>query len=146
MFAAPISRWVLSMVLAVLMSGWLCGAEAELKDEVAKLFAAGWQPSLKARAACSDQFARLEKMAPADRRIPYAYALVHIRQRSYPYAAKPLCEVRGKEPKNAHAGRGKIWTQMIDIYPGYAMYRRKAGRDIKVFAVRPEDDSATLIS
>jgi deazaflavin-dependent oxidoreductase (nitroreductase family) len=40
--------------------------------------------------------------------------------------------------------RDHIWSQMIDVYPGYAMYRSKAGRDIKVFAVRPADVGATL--
>lgn len=40
--------------------------------------------------------------------------------------------------------RERIWAHMIDIYPGYAMYRSKAGRDIKVFTVRPVDEGATL--
>ena len=40
--------------------------------------------------------------------------------------------------------RERVWQQMINIYPGYAMYRSKAGRDIKVFAVRPADEGATL--
>ena len=35
------------------------------------------------------------------------------------------------------AQREHIWAHMIDMYPGYAMYRSKAGRDIKVFTVRP---------
>jgi deazaflavin-dependent oxidoreductase (nitroreductase family) len=41
--------------------------------------------------------------------------------------------------------REQIWSQMIDIYPGYAMYRSTAGRDIKVFAVRPAEQGATLV-
>jgi deazaflavin-dependent oxidoreductase (nitroreductase family) len=40
--------------------------------------------------------------------------------------------------------RERIWSQMIDVYPGYAMYRSKAARDIKVFAVRPAEEGATL--
>jgi deazaflavin-dependent oxidoreductase (nitroreductase family) len=40
--------------------------------------------------------------------------------------------------------RERIWAQMVDIYPGYAMYRSKAGRDIMVFAVRPAERAATL--
>ena len=40
--------------------------------------------------------------------------------------------------------RERIWSLMTDIYPGYAMYRSTAGRDIKVFVVRPSDEGATL--
>lgn len=40
--------------------------------------------------------------------------------------------------------RERIWSQMIDIYPGYAMYRAGTGRAIKVFAVRPAEVGATL--
>lgn len=42
------------------------------------------------------------------------------------------------------AERDQVWAQMIDIYPGYAMYRSKTGRDIKVFAVRPVDPQVRL--
>jgi deazaflavin-dependent oxidoreductase (nitroreductase family) len=41
--------------------------------------------------------------------------------------------------------RERIWAQMIEIYPGYAMYRSNAGRDIKVFVVRPSPEGATLV-
>jgi deazaflavin-dependent oxidoreductase (nitroreductase family) len=40
--------------------------------------------------------------------------------------------------------REGIWSHMIDIYPGYAMYRSKAGRDIKVFAVQPQPVGGTI--
>lgn len=65
------------------------------------------------------------------------HAVVQIGDRVTPVVARLVTD---------DAEREQIWTQMIDIYPGYAMYRRKAGRDIKVFAVRPEDDNATLVS
>lgn len=42
------------------------------------------------------------------------------------------------------AQRERIWAHMIDIYPGYAMYRSKAGRDIKVFTVRPAEQGTTM--
>jgi deazaflavin-dependent oxidoreductase (nitroreductase family) len=41
--------------------------------------------------------------------------------------------------------REGIWAQMIEIYPGYAMYRSSAGRDVKVFAVRAADQGTTLV-
>lgn len=42
------------------------------------------------------------------------------------------------------AERERIWSHMIDIYPGYAMYRTRTARDIKVFAVRPVDPQVRL--
>jgi deazaflavin-dependent oxidoreductase (nitroreductase family) len=42
------------------------------------------------------------------------------------------------------AEREQIWRHMIGIYPGYAMYRTKTARDIKVFAVRPADGGGTI--
>jgi deazaflavin-dependent oxidoreductase (nitroreductase family) len=42
------------------------------------------------------------------------------------------------------AEREQIWGQMIDMYPGYAMYRSRTGRDIKVFAVRARDPQVRL--
>jgi deazaflavin-dependent oxidoreductase (nitroreductase family) len=42
------------------------------------------------------------------------------------------------------AEREDVWAHMTDIYPGYAMYRSKAGRDIKVFAVQPVDEAGTI--
>lgn len=42
------------------------------------------------------------------------------------------------------AEREDVWAHMTDIYPGYAMYRSKAGRDIKVFAMRPVDEAGTI--
>jgi hypothetical protein len=113
MFARPFTRWIVSLPLTVLMTAPLSAAEAELEEEVARLFAIGWQPSLKARAACSEQFAKLNKMAPVDRRIPYAYALVHIRQHSYPYAARLVSEVLANQSDNLHAWRVKIWLSML---------------------------------
>jgi hypothetical protein len=42
------------------------------------------------------------------------------------------------------AERESVWTHMTAMYPGYAMYRSKAGRDIKVFAVRRLGDAGTI--
>ena len=42
--------------------------------------------------------------------------------------------------------REAIWAQMTAMYPGYAMYRTRAGRDIKVFAVRAPDVGGTIVA
>lgn len=54
-----------------------------------------------------------------------------------------VIQVRAEMVTDAET-REAVWGQMIDIYPGYAMYRSSAGRDIKVFAVRPVDEAVTL--
>lgn len=40
--------------------------------------------------------------------------------------------------------RERVWSHMAGIYPGYAMYRAKTDRDIKVFAVRPDEAAGTI--
>jgi deazaflavin-dependent oxidoreductase (nitroreductase family) len=47
-------------------------------------------------------------------------------------------------PVTDPAEREGVWSQMVDMYPGYAMYRSRTGRDIKVFAVRPSDPRVRL--
>lgn len=63
-------------------------------------------------------------------------ATVQIRNRVTPVVAR-----RVTDPDEVE----RIWAQMTDIYPGYAVYRARAGRDVKVFTVRPVDDGATLV-
>jgi hypothetical protein len=90
------------------------GADApDLKQEVTKLFETGWQPSLKANTAADEQYAKLDKLAPVDRRIPYAHALVKIRQRKYADASRLVAGVVAHEPQNWHAWRTKIWLSML---------------------------------
>jgi len=103
------------VVFAVL----LCAAadvqadEAKLKHELARLMEIGWQPSIKARAEAAEQFELVGRMAPIDGRVPYAYALVQVRQRKYPEAAKLVADVLAKDEKNVHAWRTKIWISML---------------------------------
>jgi deazaflavin-dependent oxidoreductase (nitroreductase family) len=42
------------------------------------------------------------------------------------------------------AERESVWAHMTAMYPGYAMYRSKAGRDIKVFAVQRPGPAGTI--
>ncbi len=107
--------WSLLFTPLVALPPVVClGAEApDVKQEVKKLFETGWQPSLKANLAADEQFAKLDKLAPVDRRIPYAHALVKIRQRKYADASRLVAGVLAHEPQNWHAWRTKIWLSML---------------------------------
>ncbi len=63
-------------------------------------------------------------------------AVVQIDGRAVAMLARPVTDP---------ADREEVWAQMIEMYPGYAMYRSTAGRDIKVFAVRAAHEGATLV-
>jgi deazaflavin-dependent oxidoreductase (nitroreductase family) len=55
-------------------------------------------------------------------------AVVEIGGEQTPVLARLVTDVEHRE---------RIWALLTDIYPGYAMYRSKAGRDIKVFVLTP---------
>lgn len=110
---SAICLWLFVTLLVSPPATCLGADEPDLKQEVAKLFETGWQPSLKANAAADEQFAKLDKLAPVDRRIPYAHALVKIRQRKYAEASRLVEDVVSREPHNWHAWRTKIWLSML---------------------------------
>lgn len=55
-------------------------------------------------------------------------AVVQIGDERTPVLARAVTDAQHRE---------QVWAQMTDIYPGYAMYRSRAGRDIKVFVLTP---------
>jgi deazaflavin-dependent oxidoreductase (nitroreductase family) len=56
------------------------------------------------------------------------HAVVEIRGSARPVTARLVTDPAEQE---------LIWAQMTETYPGYAGYRRRAGRDIKLFALQP---------
>lgn len=109
------ARWV--MVLAVLAAGVLGSysplAAAELRPEVEKLFRLGWQNTADARAATIEQAAAIEQLAPADARVPYAQALVHMKQRRFTEAIAALDRVLAVDKQHFPAWRGKIFLLLL---------------------------------
>ena len=104
---------VLAVAIAGLPLASAVADEAKLREEVAKLFELGWEPSLQAQVAAKEQAFKLVEMAPDDSRIAYAYALVQIRQRKYPDADRLLDRVLVKEKENLYAWRTNIWLSML---------------------------------
>jgi hypothetical protein len=109
------------ILLAVCLIGWLGpvaapAAEPEstgLRQLVAELFETGWQRSPTAREQAAEQFDLLKQSAPADPRIPYAYALVQVYQYRYADAAKLLDDVLAADKGNLAAGKTRIWVAML---------------------------------
>lgn len=56
------------------------------------------------------------------------HGVVEIRGEARPMTARLVTDPDERE---------RVWTAMTDLYPGYAGYRSRAGRDIKVFALQP---------
>jgi len=88
-------------------------ADAELKREVEKLFEIGWPASYKTRALADEQFGTIQQVSPGDVRAVYAYALVQIKQRRYPDAAKLLGQLLDHDPQHIHAAKAKAWLSML---------------------------------
>jgi len=87
--------------------------DPRLKAGVKELLDAGWQPSIKARQECADQFEELNAIAPMDDKLLYAYVLVQTRQRQYPQASSTLSDLLTIQKKDVFAWRMKVWLSML---------------------------------
>jgi hypothetical protein len=108
-------RWpVLPLVsLFVWQSVTLAADDPRLKAGVTRLLDTGWQPSIKARQDCANQFEELNAIAPMDDKLLYAYVLVQTRQRQYPQASSILSDLLAIRKKDVFAWRMKIWLSML---------------------------------
>jgi len=88
-------------------------ADAELTQEVEKLFEIGWPASYKTRALADEQFGTIQQVKSGDVRAVYAYALVQIKQRRYPEADKLLGQLLDFDPTHLHAAKAKAWLSML---------------------------------
>jgi hypothetical protein len=85
----------------------------DLKDGLERLFETGWNRSVNARAEARQQYEKLLSQFPKDVRVPFAYALVQLRQLRYPDAAKLIDRVLQTDPKNLAARKAKVWLAML---------------------------------
>jgi len=112
------TRLVIGCLAAVAL-GTSCAAAAEQPQdagpavEVKKLFQAGWERTQESRRQAEQQYERLGRLAPADSRIPYAYALVQLRQYRYAEAAKLLDQSLRRDKSNLAAGKLRIWLAVL---------------------------------
>jgi hypothetical protein len=76
---------------------------------VQRLLELGWPRTLDARVEAERRYDRLAPLAASEPRIPYAFALVQIRQYRYPEAAALLDQVIAADPQNLTARELRIW-------------------------------------
>jgi len=116
------SRGIISSValaVAAATAGQFPAAPAEapqgagLRQGIEQLFETGWRRTPDARQQAAAQFDRLERAAPADPRVPYAYALIQIYQYRYSDAAKLLDRVLAARPENLPARKTRLWLAML---------------------------------
>ena len=108
------------LFVSVALAAMLCcrvseaqGQRSQLQQEMAKLLEVGWQRTVKAAPAVLDQYERLRRLVPRDARVPYAYALVQVRQRRFRQASKLADEAIALNERDWHSWRAKIWISML---------------------------------
>ena len=84
-----------------------------LGPEVKKLLTTGWDRSKDGRDAAAAQYERLGELAPGDRRVKYAYALVQMRQMKYREAVALLDEVLDSGDHALVPRQARIWLLMM---------------------------------
>jgi hypothetical protein len=87
--------------------------KSALKEQVEQFLETGWTRSVKTREAAEAQYLQLQRQAAGDWRIPYAYALVQLRQLRYPDALRLLDEVLTIDKKNLAAQKLRVWVRVL---------------------------------
>jgi hypothetical protein len=108
-----------------------------LKPQIEQLLEGGWPRSLKARGEAQQQYQKLERQSQSDARIPYAYALVQLRQLRYADAARLIDQVVKADKQNLAAGKLKIWLAVITKEYDKALLEMP-----RVAALLPADEAA----
>ncbi|MGA2065832.1 MAG: hypothetical protein ABSG86_12725 [Thermoguttaceae bacterium] len=88
-------------------------AAETIPRRVQRLLELGWPRTVDARVEAERRYDRLAPLAASEPRIPYAFALVQIRQYRYPEAAVLLDQVIAADPKNLTARELRIWLAIL---------------------------------
>jgi len=149
------TRLVIGCLAAVAL-GTSCAAAAEqpqgagLAVEVKKLFQLGWDRTQESRRQAAEQYDRLDRLAPADSRIPYAYALVQLRQYRYAEAARLLDQSLRRDKNNLAAKKLQIWLAVLTKQYNQALVQMRGlaellgGKDAAAGLRRADDLPAFL--
>ena len=84
-----------------------------LHPQVAKLLEIGWGESFRVLKPSGEAFDEAKRLAPADARVPFAFALVNIKHRKYDDAKKLLEEAIRLDEKYLAARKASIWVEML---------------------------------
>ncbi len=89
------------------------GADNQLATAVAQFFETGWNPQTAREEPLTADFERIEQLAPGDRRIAYAFALIELKNRRYSQAARLLDDALSTDKDDLAARRAKVWLLML---------------------------------
>jgi predicted nucleic acid-binding Zn-ribbon protein len=88
-------------------------AAETIPRRVQRMLDLGWPRTLDARVEAERRYDRLAPLAASEPRIPYAFALVQIRQYRYPEALALLDQVVAADPQNLTARELRIWLAIL---------------------------------
>jgi predicted nucleic acid-binding Zn-ribbon protein len=88
-------------------------AAETIPRRVQRMLDLGWPRTLDARVEAQRRYDRLAPLAASEPRIPYAFALVQIRQYRYPEALALLDQVVAADPQNLAARELRIWLAIL---------------------------------
>jgi hypothetical protein len=102
-----------AIVALAILSGAACGEDAALHSGLERFFKVGWSTAPSAYQPTIEIYQELRRIAPADRRVPYAAALVLMQQRKYDLAAKRIDELLADDENDLTAWRARVWLSTI---------------------------------
>ncbi|MGD0900169.1 MAG: hypothetical protein ABR915_20225 [Thermoguttaceae bacterium] len=114
------------VMLGMVGAGLSVAAMAQSTDRplgarVERLLEKGWPRTVDARVEAQRRYDRLAPLAAAEPRIPYAYALIEVRQYRYAEAISLLDQVIRADPGNLSARELRIWLGILLKDYGRAM-------------------------
>jgi hypothetical protein len=128
----------------VVLSGWRAtpalADNAAMRDDVTRLFAAGWEGNAASRTASDQQYREIASAGRSNTQTIYAYTLVLMKQRRYEEAIKGLDAVLKAEPNNFGARQNKIRVLMLT--KGYDAALVETERLSRLLAQAPQDQVA----
>ncbi|MBM4005205.1 MAG: hypothetical protein FJ295_18265 [Planctomycetes bacterium] len=113
-------------------------ADSELtRDELESLFQVGWPKTPKALVDSEKLLGELTASHKTDARLPYAFALIKLRQLKYADADKVLEELLDDHPQELSARRMQIW-----LHVSRRDFDRAINEVMKLAAILPKEDEA----
>ena len=126
--------------------------EAAAAAEVRALFEAGWKPSIKGLEAAESHYEKAKQLAPSDVRVPFAMALVYMKNNKLPSAASELdAALAGAKSPLLPIRRARIYLAVVQkAFPEAdremrALAGRLSGEPLSGDAEQPYLESAAFL-
>lgn len=122
-----------AVVALALLAAAARGDDVALQDGLERFFKVGWSTAPSAYQPTIEIYQELRRIAPADRRVPYAAALVLMQQRKYDLAAKRIDELLADDENDLAAWRARVWLSTITR--NYSAAMAAADKSIRLLPV-----------